>query len=244
MLPVLVELFGVKIFTYPLMIGISTGVGLSLLNSLRASKKITTHYFNFFFLGTLFFAWFGAKLFFLLFSQIENSSRYVLNTNFWMGGGFVFYGGLIFATLYVLSIILVFKMFSWEEGKFLLPIVCIVHGIGRIGCLLAGCCFGSETNFFVSVNHRHPVQFYEALILILFGLYFYRLVEKLNTTQALSIYFIFYSVLRFNMEFLRGDFIRGTVMGLTSSQFISIFIFGAGIILFLIEKRKTNLLKQ
>ncbi len=243
MLPILFEAFGLKIFSYPLMIGLCTGLGLTLLNSLRETNKITTKYYYSFLGGVLFFAWFGAKVFFLCFSKIENSSKYLLNSNFWMGGGFVFYGGLIFATLYALFFIFVLKKFKWEEGKYLLPVLTISHGVGRFGCVLAGCCFGSQTDFILSINHRHPVQLYEGIILIIFGIYFFKTIDKLDTLKSLILYLIFYSILRFNMEFLRDDLIRGTLFGLSTSQTISTLLFLLGIILYIYQslylKRKS-----
>ena len=53
-----------------------------------------------------------------------------------------------------------------------------------------------------------------------------------------SMYLILYSAGRFMIEFLRGDVIRGSVGPLSTSQFIAIFVFIAGIILYFMPNKK------
>ncbi|MGN0675322.1 MAG: prolipoprotein diacylglyceryl transferase family protein, partial [Oscillospiraceae bacterium] len=54
-----------------------------------------------------------------------------------------------------------------------------------------------------------------------------------------GIYLACYSVMRFTLEFFRGDIIRGKAMGISTSQWISVFVFAAGIIL-IVQKAKTG----
>ena len=55
--------------------------------------------------------------------------------------------------------------------------------------------------------------------------------------QVAACYLIFYSIGRFALEFFRGDLIRGNVGTLTTSQFISVFILLAGVIMFFVVPR-------
>jgi phosphatidylglycerol:prolipoprotein diacylglycerol transferase len=132
-----------------------------------------------------------------------------------------------------------------------IPTVALAQGFGRIGCFLAGCCYGKETALPIGVEFRnslfappnvirHPTQIYSScfdFLLALFLLWYDRKNHKEGRTFAL--YVIIYSAGRFLVEFLRDD-PRGTVGVLSTSQFISIFTFIAGIIFFnvhLVRKR-------
>ena len=55
--------------------------------------------------------------------------------------------------------------------------------------------------------------------------------------RTAALYLILYSAGRFVMEFFRGDEIRGSVGALSTSQFIALFIFLAGILLFVYAPR-------
>lgn len=107
---------------------------------------------------------------------------------------------------------------------------------GRVGCFLAGCCYGTATDIAWAVTYTaplaaaplgkslHPVQLYEALglIAIMAGLY---LLQKKNhfRSSAFLWYAFTYALLRFFIEFLRGD--NPPLLGpLTPSQSLSIFI--------------------
>ena len=112
----------------------------------------------------------------------------------------------------------------------------ICHGFARIGCFLAGCCYGVECEFGFTAHgndlvpavndvSRFPVQLLESLgcfLIFFLILYLYR--KGKLTGRLLFVYLGVYAVLRFCDEFLRGDAIRGFIFGLSTSQFISIFM--------------------
>lgn len=174
--------------------------------------------FNFFFWGNFIASWIGAKFFYLLLDN--NYTSLVLNSNFWLGGGFVFYGGLVFCLIYTYGFLKLSNQ-PWRSLDFILPIIPLAHAIGRVGCFLAGCCYGIKTNFFISFHmhdyQRHPVQIYEALFLFLLS---YTLYKK----RSLLLYLISYSSFRFLIEFLRGDKIRGEFFLFSTSQWVSLVI--------------------
>ena len=62
--------------------------------------------------------------------------------------------------------------------------------------------------------------------------------------QVAALYLIFYSIGRFILEFYRGDLIRGSVGQLSTSQFISIFVCIAGVILFIITGKKNPIAEE
>lgn len=114
------------------------------------------------------------------------------------------------------------------------------HGFGRLGCLMAGCCRGAQTDAWYGIEmgvHGKciPVQLYEAIFLFLLCGY---LVSRFLRGKrcCMPLYMIAYSVWRFFIEYLRDDY-RGAspVSFLTPSQFISIILFIGGLILLIVE---------
>ena len=118
--------------------------------------------------------------------------------------------------------------FKLSKIDFLVPIIMLSHGVGRIGCLLAGCCFGeilSDGHFLKYFHFEHyPIPFIESVFLITVGYVFLR-----KKIYNLHYYFIFYGTLRFSLEFFRGDILRGQWGIMTPSQWISIGLICMGI---------------
>ena len=107
------------------------------------AKQIDDKGFEGLFWGNFVLTWVGAKVFYLIFSGSFDMSY---SPSFWFGGGFVFFGGLVFGTAFTLYYCLKLKQFPLRHLSFFLPVVTVAHGIGRIGCFLTGCCFGSQTD--------------------------------------------------------------------------------------------------
>ena len=177
--------------------------------------------------GLLGSAWLGSKVLFLASSIGIDQSELMLKPSFWFGGGLVFYGGLIggvgFSWVY-------FKLnkISFSKISFLAIILSFTHALGRIGCFLAGCCFGIESSVIFSVHihgrERMPVQLFESILLVLLGFYLLKLWKQKKYNLIFYIYFVSYSIIRFFLEFLRADQIRGEFYGLSTSQWISLLI--------------------
>ncbi len=230
MYPVLGTILGSEIYSYPLFLGLAIGMAFNLSRSLfcihsRWTKKIAITFWI-----SFFSAWFGAKIFFLLFSTGKDYFLFAESPSFWLGGGFVFYGGLIAGLISMLVCSLAFKMISLKDCSLFLAPLALAHGIGRLGCFLAGCCFGIETTSFLGVHMhgslRHPTQLYESLCLFILSFVIFKsLKARKPATRALIIYFYSYSILRFFIEFFRGDRVRGIYeFGLSTSQFVSMAI--------------------
>lgn len=148
-------------------------------------------------------------------------------------GGNVFYGGMIGG---VLTGWFVHKKKGYPVYPFYDLVGCTIplfHGFARIGCFLAGCCYGieSEIGFFYDnamvpgANGvvRFPVQLLEAgcNFVLFFVLYLLFKNEKFKD-KLLYVYLGGYAIIRFCMEFLRGDdFERGVWFGISTSQWIS-----------------------
>lgn len=157
-------------------------------------------------------------------------------------GGFVFYGGLYGAIFAVLIYCRICKVSFSKIASILLPVVTLIHGFGRIGCFCMGCCYGKLSHKFgiefaaseIAPNGVPliPVQLIEAVfVFLLFGILLLRVINDMDGVNSLGIYFLVYGVVRFILEFWRGDNYRGFIGVLSVSQVISILTVMIGLTL-------------
>ncbi len=185
----------------------------------------------------------GAKLLYLAVSWRSIDWSRVLSDGGYlsalMGGGFVFYGGVIGAVLGAWTGGRIFRIVVGDYVQLAAPCIPLGHAIGRLGCGLAGCCYGIPYSGPAAIVYENsllapagvslfPVQFLEsALEFILAGvLFFYtdRHIERAK--HGFEIYLGTYAVLRFFLEYLRGDE-RGIYGGLSTSQWLSLALLAA-----------------
>ena len=149
-------------------------------------------------------------------------------------GGMVFYGGLFGAIGAAHAACRYFNQDLKQLYRILVPVIPLFAGFGRLGCLMAGCCYGKHTSSAFHIIFKHspfapnnipliPTQLYEAIfdfclfaILSLIGL---RSKTKYSS-NLLKIYLCLYALFRFTIEFFRGDDVRGIFL-LSTSQWIS-----------------------
>lgn len=72
-------------------------------------------------------------------------------------GGLVFYGGLIVGVLSGWIYLHAKKASFYEYAAVIVPAIPLAHAIGRIGCFLAGCCYGRIVDTPISVYYRNPI---------------------------------------------------------------------------------------
>ena len=210
--------------------GLSWGVGYFLTQYLFEKKHLDPTPLFKLFAGIFLSSWAGAKIFFLIFSAQHKIYQYLYADYFWLGGGFVFYGGLIFGLIFYLIYSKGLKKFDFTKSYLLIPGLIFGHAIGRVGCFLTGCCYGQKTDLFFGVfmdgEYRHPVQLYEAIILVLLGVTSLKWIKnEVGNLKIVTNYVLIYSIIRFLLEFLRGDEIRGFLwFSLSTSQYISLFL--------------------
>ena len=139
---------------------------------------------------------------------------------------------------------------------------CLVHMFGRIGCFLAGCCYGKPTHSAFGVTFTdpacqadplntplHPTQLYEAsyILLVMIVLLFLRSRKKFYG-QLFLVYLILYAIGRFVLEYFRGDLGRGFVISnyVSHSQFIAALILVCVLIIYwkLSIRNNVNLYKR
>jgi len=168
--------------------------------------------------------------------------------------GGVFYGGLIFALLAGLWLVRRYKLPVWSAADMYAPGVALGHIIGRLGCLLAGCCYGRPTDLPWGITFTspvaaasagtplgiplHPTQIYDAgaELLILIVLLVLERRGRPYPGRTWWLYILLYAVARFIVEIFRADD-RGIIAGVSTSQFVSLVIAPIAIVMLLRLKR-------
>jgi phosphatidylglycerol:prolipoprotein diacylglycerol transferase len=172
-------------------------------------------------------------------------------------GSITFLGGLIGGLVcFILLIKLGDKEHKNQLPKILNTIitgVVLAHAFGRIGCTMAGCCYGIPTDSFLGVSFPsgesngvvvYPTQLFESIFL--FGLFFALNKVKSFKNIEFEVYLIGYGTWRFLIEFIRGDdrgeflsFIKGTYSNFpTPSQYFSVILIAIGIYLLVKNKKR------
>ena len=180
----------------------------------------------------------GAYLWQNLYDFIQDPSHYSWNWSL------TFYGGLIFGvgTFFLMYFLYARKHYpeGLEKILWIAPAsITLAHGIGRIGCFMAGCCYGHETHAWYGVQFATtsttvvPTNLFEAIFLLLLSGVLLFLAIKKHCPYSMPIYLVAYGVWRFFIEFVRGDYRGSFIPGLTPSQFWSILLVIGGIAYFL-----------
>jgi len=157
--------------------------------------------------------------------------------------GGVFYGGLIGGLALAWWYARRHGLPGWATADALAPGVIIGQAIGRLGCFAAGCCYGKPASVPWAVTFTdvyaaravgtpvdtplHPSQLYESAAAFLLFLFLLWLADRKRFDgQVLLTYAVGYSVIRFVLEFWRGDPERGSVFGgaLSTSQVIALVL--------------------
>ncbi len=158
-----------------------------------------------------------------------------------LSGGFVFYGGLIGAVLGYYLYCRKYHIVSLKMLDLISPSIPIIHGFGRLGCNFAGCCYGISYNgpFHVIFHHSFsapnevtlfPIQLLESGTNFLAGILLLIYAKPTRKPgNVLGYYIIYYAVMRFLLEYMRGDVARGLFLGISTSQWISLAFIPIGI---------------
>lgn len=166
-------------------------------------------------------------------------------------GGLVLYGGFFGGLLafYLLAKRSPYSIVTLADA--FAPGVLLGVALGRIGCFLAGCCYGTPCAIDALAAHYpashatfgigvHAVQLYETfglLALVVWMLPFSQ--KRVWKGFNISLFFFGYGLLRFFMETLRGD--KLLVDGqLSVSQWFSLLALAIGLVLWMRSHREMN----
>lgn len=221
--------------TYGLMVALGFLAALWLAERLGRKAGFTPHVVQDTAVWACIAGLIGAKVA-LLIIHPPTTWREALGTLF-QGG--VFYGGFAGAVGMVIFLCWKRRLDAQSLGDVLAAPLALGHAFGRIGCFLAGCCFGSPCTAPWAVRYTdpesmpmqsgilplfglHPVQIYEALgNLALAGMALWMLRRRRFSGQVIWTYVAAYGALRFTVEHWRGD-ARGMIGPFATSQAVGL----------------------
>lgn len=229
----------ITVYGYGLMIGI--GVLFCILMGMMRAKKhgLKEEAIIDIAIYGLICGFIGAKLLFVIveWKTFINNPMSVLGTE-----GFVVYGGISAGVLAAIVYCRLKKLVFLEYFDLAAASIALAQGFGRIGCFLAGCCYGRETDLALGVVFPSgsmapagvkvlPTQLFSSagdFAIMAFLLWHYKRRSYVGDTGFF--YMLLYGIGRFFLEILRNDN-RGSVGMLSTSQFISVFIVAAALFL-------------
>ena len=175
---------------------------------------------------------------------LERCTRWA---HFW-SGGLTYYGGFIAASITAWYLLRVDRFPFWRAADMAGMVIPFGLGFGRMGCLLAGCCFGKTTDVAWGLSFPphspasesqfkqgllpdpgdpsmavHPTQIYESAVSLTIAavLLLYLHGRKRYDGHIFLAFVALYAVSRFVLEMFRADD-RGAVLGLSTSQLIGV----------------------
>lgn len=236
--PVLFEFGNFTIYSYGFMIAVGVIVAVAYL-AIQGKREVnlTFDQANNLFLFIFMAAVVGGKVFLFF----ENPTLYIESPRRLLtGSGFVFYGSFLFAVPTMLWYFKRNKLPVYQMLDIMAVVTCLVHMFGRVGCFMAGCCYGKPTTSMFGVTFTDPAcqanplntplfptQLMEAgfILLVMMGLLFLRSKKQFHG-QLFLMYLMLYALGRFGLEYFRGDQARGFVIEdyVSNSQFIALCI--------------------
>lgn len=188
----------------------------------------------------------GSRIFYVA----ENIGYYIKNLTeiiMLQQGGLSWFGGLISGIVFAVLYLKNKRLSVYKTFDLIVPFVALGQAIGRIGCLLNGCCFGRISPFglYFTVHQSVliPVQIYSSLALILIFIILRLLQERPHKEGALLFtYLLLYGIKRFFIEFWRADN-KIILLNLTLFQVISILIIIIALIKLILIRKSDRFIK-
>lgn len=229
-----IPLYGILVVT-----GILSGLYIIYRNIKTLNYKKEENYglILYILLGTLF----GAKYFTLL----TNFNKYKNNIDF-NKIGLSSYGAAIGIIILLIIFAKQYKKNFKELINNILPAIPLMYGISKIGCFLAGCCYGIKYNGPLSITYKYslsapknisllPIQIIETITFILIYLYISK--KKKENKNIIGITLLLCGLSKFLLDYLRMNHIDKI---LTVNQIVSIPFIIIGLILYFKEKSEHN----
>lgn len=240
--PILFELGPITIYSYGVLLAAAYLLGLWM--AARRARRAGLDPNQVLDLGiwVIIAALIGAKALLFIVNFEQFTSSWSEFTTLLRSGG-VFYGGLVAAVVVCVYQLRKHRLPLWTSADLFAPGIALGYMVGRLGCLLAGCCFGRPTDVPWAITFTdpmanlnvgtplnvplHPTQLYESAAgLIILGVLL--AAERRSRAFAGRTFWLFvllYSVSRFIIEFYRGDERGMPFDALSTSQLISLLLF-------------------
>jgi len=242
--PVICTIGPLTIYSYGLMTAIAVVISTALAAARAGQEDIKPEIiFNLSFVAVI-SGVIGARIFYI----VENLGYYLQNpaeTFMLQHGGLSWFGGLVLGGISAVIYLKNKGIPLLKTLDLIAPFIALAHAIGRIGCLLNGCCFGRESFqfgiYFPSQGKfLIPTQIYSSLALVLIFIFLRYLQDRPHKEgQIFFTYLLVYCFFRFIIEFWRAEH-PIVLWGLTLFQLISIgvFIFSLSMLVSILRARK------
>ena len=246
-----ISLLGREIPLYGLMFLLGAMLAAVAALILAKVRKITVFDLACSVVYVMFGSFLGAKLVFIIVT-LPKIIELNLSWQSFVFGGFVFYGGLLGGGT---ALILYTHRYRDETDLFdvYAAVLPLGHALGRVGCFFAGCCYGIPYSGRWAHTYTEsagmtplgvpllPIQLIESAgLVLLFAVQmvlFFTIGKNKNGINAVT-YLTVYPVMRFIIEFFRGDLERGRAGVFSTSQIISIALVLVTAAVLLYRKRR------
>jgi phosphatidylglycerol:prolipoprotein diacylglycerol transferase len=251
MYPILFEYGRVTIFSYGVFVALGFLCALALGRYEARRAGLSVRRFTDLALVSLVASIIGARALYVVVDLNYFAANPAGALELWRGG-LVFFGGLCVA--YVAGALFLRATHTPLRPMMdvAAPAIALGQGVGRLGCFLTGCCYGSECDLPWAVTFTdprglarlwtplHPTQLYDALanLLILAVLMLMRRPYPHNDGRVFGTYLILYPALRIIIEIFRGDQ-RGFLGPISTSQLIGVPLIILGVIILSTRDRAT-----
>lgn len=244
MYPKLFEIGPVPVYSYGLMLGIAFLVGSTLFSKELRRNKLDENIGIVITFLALIGGIIGAKVFYVLeewnFGKGLPISNFLTTDSLISAAGLTFYGGLIFAIVFVIIYCKIKKLSVLQIFDYLSPSVALGYGIARIGCHLSG-----DGDYGIPVNNTfwefigysysngtvptpegvlvHPTPIYEFVVAVLIFLFLWKQRTKIKYAGEIFYYYLLLSgISRLLIEFIRLN--PKVILDLTQAQLVSVIM--------------------
>ncbi len=262
MYPELIEIFGLRISTYGVLVALGILTAYFLTLRLSRSEGLDTRKMDNIFMVAVLSGIVGARIAFAV-ENWEQLDGFLDIFAIWKGG-VSFYGGFIGGLLGAIVGVRLYRLPVWKVADVAAPSLAIAHAIGRLGCTAAGCCYGKPVPdapstsvgihfmdkfpyFYVvfpqGATAPHGVPLYPTQLmeffgnLLIFGILMLMYKRKRADGEVFALYLLLYGAERFFLEFYRGVTPPIPGLGLTWNQLVSLALLLGSISLFFVLRK-------
>ncbi len=243
MQPVLFSIGDINIYGYGLMFALGILLGVWLSTHLAKKTGADADFLFSMAVWVVVFGFLGSKILHILtvFPDFLEDPLGVLKAS--ITQGFVVYGASIAGILTIVVYCRKHKKDMWRYLDLAMPGLALGQAIGRIGCFLAGCCYGIRYDGVCAVHFPSgssapagvglfPVQLVSVIAnLLLMAILLVFLKKNRIRGRVTALWLMLYALGRGLIEIVRDD-PRGNVWIFSTSQFISLILFIIGAALF------------
>ena len=257
MSPVMLNIFGLEIRWYSVLILIGVVIAYFLINSECSRFQIKKDFiFNMMFWGII-FGILGARIYYVIFNFGYYSKHLSEIFKIWEGG-LAIHGGIIAGLITILIYCHKYKVNTKKILDIVAPAVILAQAIGRWGNFFNSEAFGRvvqyETlvkmkiipqfvidNMYINGAYRLPMFYFESLLCIIgfIIMLIYRRRKFTKNGQVFSLYLMWYGYIRFFIEIFRTDSLM--LGSFKVAQIVSVVMILIGFYIFIVQKRKPKL---